>query len=118
MADSKKDHRRIFQYLLCPIYYSCIKAEMLSTVEFFLQISSARRSSAVAVREQMSGPEISEYEKSILDCGLWPGLDCGIKGFGPIMSIFRGQFFHFLGGEEGITIQFRVMLDSINPYLG
>ena len=32
------------------------------------------------IREQMSGPEISEYEKSILDCGLWPGLDCGIKG--------------------------------------
>ena len=34
------------------------------------------------IREQMSGPEISWYEKSILDCGLWSGLDCEIKGSG------------------------------------
>ena len=40
------------------------------------------------VREQMSGPEISLYEKSILGCGLWSGLVCEIKGFGPIMSNF------------------------------
>ena len=45
----------------------------------------------------MSGPEISLYEKSILGCGLWSGLDCGIKGSGPIMSNFWGQFFHFFG---------------------
>ena len=32
------------------------------------------------IREQMSGPEISQYEKSILGCGLWSGLDCEIKG--------------------------------------
>ena len=40
------------------------------------------------IREQMSGPEISLYEKSILGCGLWSGLDCEIKGSGPIMSNF------------------------------
>jgi hypothetical protein len=38
------------------------------------------------IRGQMSGPEISLYEKSILGCGLWSGLDCEIKGSGPIMS--------------------------------
>ena len=40
------------------------------------------------IREQMYGPEISRYGKSILGCGLWPGLNCGIKGSGPIMSNF------------------------------
>ena len=40
------------------------------------------------IREQMSGPEISQYEKSILGCGLWSGLDCEIKGSGLIMSNF------------------------------
>ena len=34
------------------------------------------------IREQMSGPEISWYGKLILGCGLWPGLDCEIKGLG------------------------------------
>ena len=40
------------------------------------------------IGEQMSGPEISYYEKTILGCGLWSGLDYEIKGFGPIMSNF------------------------------
>ena len=31
------------------------------------------------IREQMSGPEISLYEKSILGCGLLSGLDCEKK---------------------------------------
>ena len=39
--------------------------------------------SSAQIREQMSGPDIS-----ILSCWLWPGLDCGIKGFGLIMSNF------------------------------
>ena len=39
--------------------------------------------SSAQIREQMSGPEIS-----ILDCGLWSGLDCEIKGSRPIMSNF------------------------------
>ena len=30
--------------------------------------------------EQISGPEISYYEKSILGCGLWSVLNCEIKG--------------------------------------
>ena len=45
------------------------------------------------IREQMSGPEISRYGKSILGFGLWPGLGCGKKGSGPILSNFFGYFF-------------------------
>jgi hypothetical protein len=41
--------------------------------------------SQAQIREQMSGPEISQYEKTILGCGLWSGLDCETKGSGPIM---------------------------------
>ena len=52
------------------------------------------------IREQMSGPKISKYGKSILGCGLWPGLDCGKKGSGPIMSNFWGLFFHFFGVKK------------------
>ena len=45
----------------------------------------------------MSGPEISLFEKSILGSGLWSGLDCEIKGSGPIMSNFTElRFVHFL----------------------
>ena len=40
------------------------------------------------IRERMSGPEISKYEKSIMGCGLWSGLDCEIKGSGSIVSNF------------------------------
>ena len=40
------------------------------------------------IREQMSGPEISQYGILILGCGLWPGLVSGKKGSGPIMSNF------------------------------
>ena len=40
------------------------------------------------IREQMSGPEISWYGKSILGRGLWPGLDYGKKGSEPIMNNF------------------------------
>jgi len=44
------------------------------------------------IREQMSGPEISYYEKPILGCGL-PAVGCGLgwtvkKKVGPIMSNF------------------------------
>ena len=48
----------------------------------------------------MSGPEISWYGKSILGCGLWPGLVSGKKGSGPIMSNFWGPFFHFFGVKK------------------
>ena len=48
--------------------------------------------SPAQIREQMSGSEISRYEKSILGCGLWAvvwaGLDCEKKGVGLIMSNF------------------------------
>ena len=47
------------------------------------------------IREQMSDPEISLYEKSILGSGLWSGLDCEKKGIGPIMSNCFGRFFIF-----------------------
>ena len=51
------------------------------------------------IREQMSGPEISWYGKSILGCGQWPGLDCGEKRvwvdyeqlLRPVSSLFWGQ---------------------------
>ena len=36
----------------------------------------------------------------ILGCWLWPGLDCGIKGFGPIMSNFFCQFFQFFMAKK------------------
>ena len=52
------------------------------------------------IREQMSGPEISWYGESILGCGLWPGLDCGKKGSGPIMSNFWGLFFLCFPGQK------------------
>ena len=51
------------------------------------------------IREQMSGPEIFQYEKSILGCGplVWAGLwnkrvwaDCE-QLLRPIFSLFRGQ---------------------------
>ena len=55
------------------------------------------------IREQMSGPEISWYGKSILGCGLWPGLGCGKKGSGLIMSNFWGLFFHFFGVKKNLN---------------
>ena len=42
-------------------------------------------------------------KKSILGFGLWSGLDCEIKGSGPIMSNFWGPFFHFFGDHSGRT---------------
>jgi hypothetical protein len=44
----------------------------------------------------MSGPKISKYGKSILGCGLMPGLDQGVWAdseqlFWVIFSIFHGQ---------------------------
>ena len=55
--------------------------------DFQLYLIYKYRGSLPQIREQMSGPEIS-YEKSHLGCGLWSGLDCEIKGSGPIMSNF------------------------------
>ena len=55
---------------------------------------------SVGTLEQMSGPEISWYGKSILGCGLWPGLDRGKKGSGPILSNFFGWFFQFFMGKK------------------
>ena len=48
------------------------------------------------IREQMSGPEISWYGKSILGCGL----DRGKKGSGPILSNFFGVFFSIFNGQK------------------
>ena len=58
------------------------------------------------IREQMSGPEISWYGKSILGCGLWPGLDCGKKGSGPILSNFLGWFFQLFMGKKKNLFEF------------
>ena len=35
-----------------------------------------------------------------MGCGLWPGLDCGKKGSGPILSNFFGWFFQFFMGKK------------------
>ena len=35
-----------------------------------------------------------------MGCGLWPGLDRGKKGSGPILSNFFGWFFQFLMGKK------------------
>ena len=45
----------------------------------------------------MSGPEISNMKNQFWAVGRWSGLDCEIKGSGPIMSNFFGLFFHFFG---------------------
>ena len=45
----------------------------------------------------MSGPEISNMKNQFWAVGHWSGLDCEIKGSGPIMSNFFGLFFHFFG---------------------
>ena len=64
------------------------------------------------IREQVSGPEISWYGKSILGCGLWPGLDCGIKGSGSIMNNFWGPFFHFFGVKKILNFFFENTIAS------
>ena len=38
--------------------------------------------------------------------GRWSGLDCEIKGSGPIMSNFWGLFFHFFGAQKKIKFFF------------
>ena len=35
-----------------------------------------------------------------INSGLWSGLNCEIKGSGPIMSKFWGPFFHFFGVKK------------------
>ena len=72
------------------------------TQNLYLYPGPVHQISAAQIREQMSGPEISQYEKSILGSGLWPGLDCGKKGSGPILSIIFGCFFQFFMGKKKI----------------
>ena len=38
--------------------------------------------------------------KSILGCGLWPRLKCGIKGSGPIWATCEASFFTYHKGRE------------------
>ena len=64
------------------------------------------------IREQMSGPEILWYEKSILGCGLWSGLDCEIKGYNaqllrPVLLLFRGKkiFLDFLWKHYSVSTE-------------
>ena len=73
---------------------NCLHGEIaFSLVHLFCNQAKQKRKAkktyyGAQIREQMSGPEISYYEKSILGSGLWSGLDCEIKGSGPIMSNF------------------------------
>ena len=38
--------------------------------------------------------------------GRWPGLDCELKGFGPIMSNFFECFFSIFHGQKFIVFNF------------
>ena len=84
----------------CPLQHSILLTHSPKTFQPGVYLPKLRMHLSVIIllkaqiRKQMSGPEISKYGKSILDCGLWPGLASGIKGFGPIMSNFFGFFFH------------------------
>ena len=89
--------------------------------EKYAWIIWTRTMSISQIREQMSGPKISKYEKSILGCGLWSGLDCEIKGFGPIMSQLHGlqSWLNSLGSIYRVTfacihvIEYRHFLQQI-----
>ena len=41
-----------------------------------------------------------------MGCGLWPGLDRGKKGSGPILINFFGWFFQFLMGKKKKILDF------------
>ena len=89
---------RILQVFLAKIY---INPRILSVFGTNLKLCISKvRASGAQIREQMSGPEISWYGKSILGCGLWPGLDRGKKGSGLILSNFFGCFFQFFMGKK------------------
>ena len=51
-------------------------------------------------REQTFVGTFLWYEKSILGCWLWVGLDCGIKGLGRLWATFEGGFFNFLWAKK------------------
>ena len=54
----------------------------------------------VPIREQMSGPGISWYVKSILGCGLsW---NVGKKGLGRLWATFEAHFFTFSGSKKNL----------------
>ena len=70
------------------------------------------------IREQMSGPKIFWYGKSILGCGQWPGLDSGKKGSGPIMSNFWGPFFHFFGVKKNLKFFLKnIIATALESYI-
>ena len=56
------------------------------------------------IREQISVPETSWYGKSILGCGLWPGLDSGEKRvWADYEQLLRSVFFTFSGSPDPNT---------------
>ena len=72
------------------------------TVQFYLvrfQLHSAVRTSCQTFQSTDKRPDVWSRDFILwkINFGLWPGLDCGIKGSGLIMSNFWGQFFHFFG---------------------
>ena len=49
--------------------------------------------------------------------GHWPGLDCVIKGFGPIMSNFFEWFFQFLIGKKKIAHEKKLLRIGPTPFI-
>ena len=51
-------------------------------------------------------------------CGLWPGLDCGEKGSGPILSNFLGWFFQFFMGKKKFFLNFfYIVASALKSYI-
>ena len=82
-SNHKRCMKKLQRYIFCPEVPA--KYTNFNTSKYF--------TNEPQIREQMSCPDILRYEKSILGCGLWSGLDCEIKEFGLIMSNFLGLFF-------------------------
>ena len=53
-----------------------------------------------------------------MGCGLWPGLDCGKKRSGPILSNFLGWFFHFFGVKKKLKNFFEnIIASALKSYI-
>ena len=82
------------------LYWGCLHQSHYREVPRWGVSNGARRNWKSQIREQMSGPEISWYGKSILGCELWPWLVSGKKWSGPILSNFFVCVFQFFMGKK------------------
>ena len=105
----RRNLHNLIDFNVKPHFRQCLRGAFstasicfLLSVIFFLPFASPEFEYDLKpqIREQMSGPEILSYGKSILGCWLWPGLHRGKKGSGPILSNFFGRFFQFFMGKK------------------